>query len=162
MCIIGGRGVKGEAIKENQEFYYRAIRSFYPRKLVKAFECEYVFKLTRSQMCTQAAWPGRFSEKDDNLEHNFQDIVKKQICLHSCQRIMCAYVTATSFGLEVGDAMHDDMMKEQWFVVDLDVSGEQATEVLHIPNQGKGGEGRHKHALSVQLYQVPNVFLSEG
>lgn len=94
-------------------------------------------------MCTRAAWPGRFSEKDDNLEHNFQDIVSKRImCLQLCQCIMCAYVyvIATSFGLKVGDAMHDDMMEEQWFVVDLDVSGEQAAEVLHIPKQGKGGE----------------------
>lgn len=42
----------------------------------------------------------------------------------------------TSFGLEVGDAVHDDVMKEQRFVVDLDVSGEQATEVVHIPEGG--------------------------
>lgn len=39
----------------------------------------------------------------------------------------------TSFRFEVGDAMHDDMMEEQGFIVDFDVSGEQATEVLHIP-----------------------------
>ena len=39
----------------------------------------------------------------------------------------------TSFGLEVGDPVQDDVMKEQGFVVDLDVSGEQAAEVLHIP-----------------------------
>lgn len=49
-------------------------------------------------------------------------------------------MTLTSFGLEVGDAVHDDMVKEQGFVVDLDVSGEQAAEVLHIPEQGKSGE----------------------
>lgn len=49
-------------------------------------------------------------------------------------------MTLTSFGLEVGDAVHDDMVKEQGFVVDLDVSGEQATEVLHIPEKGKNGE----------------------
>lgn len=42
----------------------------------------------------------------------------------------------TSFGLEVGDAVHDDVMKEQRFVVDLDVSGEQAAEVVHIPERG--------------------------
>lgn len=42
----------------------------------------------------------------------------------------------TSFRLKVGDAMHDDVVKEQGFVVDLDVSGEQATEVVHIPEQG--------------------------
>lgn len=45
------------------------------------------------------------------------------------------YVTITSFSLKVGDAVHDDMVKEQGFVVDLDVSGEQTTEVLHIPDQ---------------------------
>lgn len=38
----------------------------------------------------------------------------------------------TSLGLKVWNAMHDDMMKEKGFVVDLDVSGKQATEVLHI------------------------------
>lgn len=32
------------------------------------------------------------------------------------------------------------MVKEQGFVVDLDVSGEQATEVVHIPEQGEGGD----------------------
>lgn len=30
----------------------------------------------------------------------------------------------TSFGLKVGDAVHDDVVKEQGFVVDLDVSRE--------------------------------------
>lgn len=45
------------------------------------------------------------------------------------------YMTITSFRLKVGDAVHDDMVKEQGFVVDLDVSGEQTTEVLHIPDQ---------------------------
>lgn len=42
----------------------------------------------------------------------------------------------TSFWLKVGDAVHDDVVKEQGFVVDLDVSREQATEVVHIPEQG--------------------------
>lgn len=42
----------------------------------------------------------------------------------------------TSFGLKVGDAVHDDVVKEQGFVVDLDVSREQATEVVHV----SGGE----------------------
>ena len=46
-------------------------------------------------------------------------------------------VTLTSFGLKVGDAVHDDVVKEQWLVVDLDVSGEQAAEVLHIPGGGE-------------------------
>lgn len=55
---------------------------------------------------------------------------------------MSAYLCTilTSFRLEVGDAVHDDMVKEQGFVVDLDVSGEQAAEVLHISEQGRGGE----------------------
>lgn len=47
----------------------------------------------------------------------------------------------TSFRLEVGDAVHDDVMEEQGLVVDLDVSGEQAAEVLHIPEQGGKQEG---------------------
>ena len=49
-------------------------------------------------------------------------------------------MTLTSFGLEVGDAVHDDMVEEQGFVVDLDVSGEQAAEVLHIPEHVRGRE----------------------
>lgn len=48
--------------------------------------------------------------------------------------------TLTSFRLEVGDAVHDDVVKEQGFVVDLDVSREQAAEVLHIPEQDRGRE----------------------
>lgn len=43
--------------------------------------------------------------------------------------------TLASLGLEVGDAMHDDVMEEQRLVVDLDVSGQQAAKVLHIPEQ---------------------------
>lgn len=46
-------------------------------------------------------------------------------------------MTLTSFRLEVGDAVHDDMVKEQGFVVDLDVSGQQAAKVLHIPERGR-------------------------
>lgn len=42
----------------------------------------------------------------------------------------------TSFRLKVGDAVHDHVVKKQGFVVDLDVSREQATEVVHIPEQG--------------------------
>lgn len=39
----------------------------------------------------------------------------------------------TAFGFKVGYAVHDDMMQEEWLVVDLDVSGQEAVEVLHIP-----------------------------
>lgn len=39
----------------------------------------------------------------------------------------------TSFGLKVGDAVHDDMMQEQRLVVDFYVSRQKAVEVLHIP-----------------------------
>lgn len=60
MCILRSRGVTREAIKENQGFIIEPLRACYPRNLVKAFECEYVIRLTRSQMCTRAAWPGRF------------------------------------------------------------------------------------------------------
>lgn len=49
-------------------------------------------------------------------------------------------MTRTSFRLKIGDAVHDDMVKEQRFVVDLDVSGEQAAEVLHIPERDRGRE----------------------
>lgn len=39
----------------------------------------------------------------------------------------------TSFGLEVWDPVHDDVVQKQGLVVDLDVTGEQTAEVLHIP-----------------------------
>lgn len=55
--------------------------------------------------------------------------------------------TPTSFRLEIGDAVHDDMVKEQRFVVDLDVSGEQAAEVLYIPEPSRGTQkGTRQHA----------------
>lgn len=67
-------------------------------------------------------------------------------------------MTLTSFGLEVGDAVHDDMVKEQGFVVDLDVSGEQATEVLHIPEKGKNGEKEDMNMPPLSnCTMVPNV-----
>lgn len=62
---------------------------------------------------------------------------KTKSCAFSCSYgciWTCMFVT--SFRLKVGDAMHDDMVKEQGFVVDLDVSREQATEVVHIPERG--------------------------
>lgn len=44
----------------------------------------------------------------------------------------------TSFGLKVWYAVHDDMMQEQWLVVDFYVSGQKAVEVSHIPaDKGK-------------------------
>lgn len=57
------------------------------------------------------------------------------------------YKTPTSFRLEVGDAVHDDMVKEQGFVVDLDVSGEQATKVLHISEWGEDKEDMNRSPL---------------
>lgn len=41
--------------------------------------------------------------------------------------------TLASFGLEVGYAVHHDMVQEQRLVVDLDVAGQEAVEVSHIP-----------------------------
>lgn len=41
--------------------------------------------------------------------------------------------TLTSFGLEVGYAVHDDVMQEQRLVVDFYVPGEKAVEVSHVP-----------------------------
>lgn len=51
------------------------------------------------------------------------------------------YMTLTSFGLEIGDAVHDDMVKEQRLVVDFNLSRKQAAKVLHIPKKGNGGGG---------------------
>lgn len=45
--------------------------------------------------------------------------------------------TLTSLGLEVGNAVQDDVMKEQRLVIDLDVAGQQAAEVLHIPERAE-------------------------
>lgn len=60
-------------------------------------------------------------------------------------------MTLTSFRLKVGDAVHDDMVKEQGFVVDLDVSREQAAEVLHIPEQSRGQEKKDMSMLLCSL-----------
>lgn len=64
MCMLGGRGVRGEPIKDFFLFFFlffiEPLRAHNPWNLVKAFECEHVLRLTRSQMCRQAAWPGRF------------------------------------------------------------------------------------------------------
>lgn len=71
------------------------------------------------------------------------------------------YKTLTSFRLEVGDAVHDDMVKEQGFVVDLDVSREQAAEVLHIPERGGDKEDMNRPP-SVKLYHGSSYFTSKG
>lgn len=55
----------------------------------------------------------------------------------------------TSFGLKVGNAVHDDMVKKQRFVVDLDVSAEQTAEVVHIPAQGTRAVSDAKLAVSI-------------
>lgn len=39
----------------------------------------------------------------------------------------------TSFRLKVGDAVHDNVVEEERFVVDFDVSRQKAVEVSHIP-----------------------------
>lgn len=39
----------------------------------------------------------------------------------------------TSFRLKVGDTVHDNVVKEERFVVDFDVSRQKAVEVSHIP-----------------------------
>lgn len=66
-------------------------------------------------------------------------------------------MSLTSFGLEVGDAVHDDVVEEQRLVVDLDVSGEQAAEVLHIPEEG-GGRRRGGRE---QPYHRPSSFTTK-
>ena len=75
-------------------------------------------------------------------------------------------VTLTSFRLKVGDAVHDDVVKEQGFVVDLDVSGEQTAEVLNIPKHGRGREEEeHEHAAkssSVKLYHDSSCLTTKG
>lgn len=47
----------------------------------------------------------------------------------------------TAFGLEVGDAVHDDVVQEEGFVVHLDAAGQQPAEVVDVPvGRGQGGE----------------------
>lgn len=46
-------------------------------------------------------------------------------------------VSFTSFRLEIGDAVHYDMVKKQRLVVDLNLSGKQAAEVLNVPEERK-------------------------
>lgn len=55
---------------------------------------------------------------------------------------VCVWEILASLGLKVGDAVHDDVMEEQRLVVDLDVSGQQAAKVLHIPDWTDGEKQR--------------------
>lgn len=60
----------------------------YPWNLVK--ECEYGLRLTKSQMCTRAAWPGRSLEKGDNLEFKFYSVkINRARRLLSCKALKC-------------------------------------------------------------------------
>lgn len=62
----------------------------YPWNLVKECECEYGLRLTKSQMCTRAAWPGRSLEKDDNLEFKFYSIKMNRVRrLLLCKALKC-------------------------------------------------------------------------
>lgn len=121
----------------------KLLGAFCARNLVKECECEYAARLTRSQMCTQAAWPGRFWGRDGNLQIWFEQHENAFVCM--CRRCCCVCrvniqlcVLFTSFGLEIGDTVHDDMVEEQRLVVNLNVAGKQAAEVLHIPENTKG------------------------
>lgn len=90
-------------------------------------------------MCTQAAWPGRFLGRGGNLELDFLCVKMHSFSMCRPYRVsiqLC--VSFTSFGLEIGDAVHDDMVKEQRLVVDLNLPRKQAAEVLHIPEKRKG------------------------
>lgn len=52
-------------------------------------------------------------------------------CKNNAVRIVRQLLT--SFRLKVGDAVHDNVVKEERFVVDFDVSRQKAVEVSHIP-----------------------------
>lgn len=47
----------------------------------------------------------------------------------------------TAFGLEVGDAVHDDVVEEEGLVVHLDAAGQQPAEVVDVPAGGTGRSG---------------------
>lgn len=65
-----------------------------------------------------------------------------------------ARTSLTSFRLKVRDAVHDDVMEEQGFVVDLDVSREQTPEVLHVPGDQRftGGTTVNFHLFNLIRY----------
>lgn len=77
------------------------------------------------------------------------------MCENTCLSVRVCMIL-TSFRLEVGDAVHNDMVKEQGFVVDLDVSREQAAEVLHISEQSRG---REKKDMSMLLCSLPSNWI---
>ncbi len=60
-----------------------------------------------------------------NLPSTPPAVADKRLTVRACQ--------LTSFGLEVWDPVHDDVVQKQGLVVDLDVTREQTTEILHIP-----------------------------
>ncbi len=60
-----------------------------------------------------------------NLPSTPPAVTDKRPTVRACQ--------LTSFGLEVWDPVHDDVVQKQGLVVDLDVTREQTTEILHIP-----------------------------
>lgn len=78
-------------------------------------------------MCRLAASLGRSSGKDGTLQR--QPIDK------SCKNNVLRFIwqALTSFRLKVGDTVHDNVVQEERFVVDFDVSRQKAIEVTHIP-----------------------------
>lgn len=47
----------------------------------------------------------------------------------------------TAFGLEVGNAVHDDVVEEEGLVVHLDAAREEPTEVMDVPGGQTGSSG---------------------
>lgn len=52
-----------------------------------------------------------------------------------------AWEAPTAFGLEVGDAMHDDVVQEERLVVHFDAAGEESAEVMDVPTGHTGRSG---------------------
>ena len=48
----------------------------------------------------------------------------------------------TAFRLEVGDAVHDDVVEEEGLVVHLDAAGQETTEVMDVPKGGQAAQGQ--------------------
>lgn len=49
--------------------------------------------------------------------------------------------TPTAFGLEVGNAVHDDVVEEEGLVVHLDAAREEPTEVMDVPGGRQAAQG---------------------
>lgn len=116
-------------------------------------------------MCRPAAWPGRSSGRDGSLrggEEKEWRIEKLSTRSKNLSKLwsLTVHTLLASFGLKVGDAVHDDVVQEEGLVVDLDVARQQAVEVAHVPARGEGLDqtGSDRFLLSCPKQNYLNIF----